>query len=1186
MKKSGTILFAVIVITAFFFLLSVYPVGSDVDANKDITPGVITKGSIPSTEYPQFRGDAAKTGNSSATGPSTFNELWNKNYNRPPTYGSPTVQYDQVYFTYSGDSGQGTKCYDMSGNIKWSFNLGNSIGAPLIYDGKCYLSIASGDLYCLDANATGSQTTTTYWTYDAFTGAMDSSEGYYEGTGSPVTDGTMVYYSTMDPTGLHAVWLSNGTKAWTASLGGSKSTEASPTYWNGRVYCGGGSPWGIGNNNLYCFDATTGAKIWTFNTNGKACGTPAIVDSRLYIGSMDGKVYCLDADDTPALSTSPPTKHWEYSLGSTIYASPAVGYGRIYIGDTGTSTNFHCLEDMGTSAANRWTQSLTISNSGGYGICSSVAITADYVYTGTSGGDVYCRDRSDGSHVWSKTYTKGWYGCTSPAVYQDKVFISTDDAHLYAIGPLVDVIPPKVTANTPAKDEDNVAIDIQVSMIFNEPLDTGTVDGNSVFLKDSTGGNVAGQVTTNMATKTVFFTPDADLANEETYTLTITTDVMDTSANNLDGDGDGTAEGPGIDEYIFSFTTAPLYPPVIGAIPTLHPTEDVSYIMNLESIISDPDTPKDQLVLAETSDYATLAGFEMTLLYPEGVTNDLVNLSVNDGTFTVYKDIVVEVTSANDPPVVDPIPAQTCMEDVAKTLDMTDYITDLDTQLAEITLSDKSPFTEITGMEITFLYPEGVLEDLVNVTVYDKGLEAYAEIDVTVLPVNDAPEIGALNTAEATEDITLEYYVGGQVTDIDTPKEDLVIEVDSPYVEVNGFFLNLTYPNGIETDILDVKVYDGELYDNTSLEVLITSVNDAPVWTNTESIEISAKEDEPGEFDLEPYISDVDHETRLLRINSDSNYGNMDSFLFKFVYPNGVLFEAVTFTLTDGEESATLVGDVTVTPVNDAPELSAPAVSPKSGNGTTKFTFTVVFKDVDIGESRDALVKVHIDKQSYDCEKQAGSHKAGVKYQYITAIDDVGNHTFYFTADDLDGATATSDEGVVTVNKDEGTGGGGGGGEESSSSAGLLIGVGVAVVVFVILIIVAVVIVFVFMSKKKKAAADEAPPQETTPEGQGQVPQDMPAQQAYPQQQQYQQQDLYGGQTQTTDPYQQQYNNNGYNGSGYDQYNQQQQQQAQYYPEQQQQQQIQQPQQQQLPPATDSSGYYNNNGVAQEQQWP
>jgi len=90
------------------------------------------------------------------------------------------------------------------------------------------------------------------------------------------------------------------------------------------------------------------------------------------------------------------------------------------------------------------------------------------------------------------------------------------------------------------------------------------------------------------------------------------------------------------------------YEPFIENIPTLNPTEDELYILNLSSIITDPDTSDENLVLNENSSYAELVEFELHLLYPPGVTYDVINLSVSDTTFMVSQDIQVEIIPETD----------------------------------------------------------------------------------------------------------------------------------------------------------------------------------------------------------------------------------------------------------------------------------------------------------------------------------------------------------------------------------------------------------------------------------------------------------------------------------------------------------------------------------------------------------
>ena len=56
--------------------------------------------------------------------------------------------------------------------------------------------------------------------------------------------------------------------------------------------------------------------IWSFSTENFIYGSTAVVDGRVYIGSYDNNVYCLDADTGD--------KIWSYATKASIHSSPAV----------------------------------------------------------------------------------------------------------------------------------------------------------------------------------------------------------------------------------------------------------------------------------------------------------------------------------------------------------------------------------------------------------------------------------------------------------------------------------------------------------------------------------------------------------------------------------------------------------------------------------------------------------------------------------------------------------------------------------------------------------------------------------------------------------------------------------------------------------------------------------------------
>jgi len=66
--------------------------------------------------------------------------------------------------------------------------------------------------------------------------------------------------------------------------------ESNPTVINDKVYVGSS------NHKVYCLDANTGLKLWTFLTNDFVYSSPAVAYGKVYIGSNNCKLYCLDAD--------------------------------------------------------------------------------------------------------------------------------------------------------------------------------------------------------------------------------------------------------------------------------------------------------------------------------------------------------------------------------------------------------------------------------------------------------------------------------------------------------------------------------------------------------------------------------------------------------------------------------------------------------------------------------------------------------------------------------------------------------------------------------------------------------------------------------------------------------------------------------------------------------------------------
>lgn len=118
-----------------------------------------------------------------------------------------------------------------------------------------------------------------------------------------------------------------------------------------------------------------------------------------------------------------------------------------------------------------------------------------------------------------------------------------------------DATPPTVSSCNPSSSAINVPFSASITATFSEAMKASAVNGATFTLKAGLT-NIAGSVLYNATSNTATFTPSNNLANNMTYTATITTGVQDLAGNALSSN------------YTWSFTT------VVFAIPDTGQTGD------------------------------------------------------------------------------------------------------------------------------------------------------------------------------------------------------------------------------------------------------------------------------------------------------------------------------------------------------------------------------------------------------------------------------------------------------------------------------------------------------------------------------------------------------------------------------------------------------------------------------------
>ncbi len=189
--------------------------------------------------------------------------------------------------------------------------------------------------------------------------------------------------------------------------------DSSPVVSGGIVYMGSH------DNNVYAFDAATGALLWNYTTGSYAVSTPAVSSGVVYVGSYDNNVYALDAA-TGALK-------WEFSTnGGPVSSSPAVSGGMVYVGSHNNS-----IEPGNVYALDAATGILKWKYTTGGDVYSSPAVSGGVVYVGSVDKNVYALDAATGVLKWK--YTTGGWVDSSPAVSGGVVYVGSWDKNVYAL---------------------------------------------------------------------------------------------------------------------------------------------------------------------------------------------------------------------------------------------------------------------------------------------------------------------------------------------------------------------------------------------------------------------------------------------------------------------------------------------------------------------------------------------------------------------------------------------------------------------------------------------------------------------------------------------------------------------------------------------------------------------------------
>ncbi len=331
-----------------------------------------------------------------------FRLLWAQDYGTLLEF-PPVIRGDHIF--QLGDDAVLNAISKRNGRTYWSKHLGNlSASSPAVVGRTVYVTVLSG--------SNGGRVVALDYGHGAIRWSRDLAS---RAESSPLVDGGRVYFGSENGT-VYALDASNGSVIWTYHAAG--AVKASPTLKDGVLYFGDYS------GQVQAVRAADGHRLWISGSEGALLGsgtfysTPAVIYGRVFLGNTDGRVYAYDAG-TGRLD-------WAVQTGNYVYASPAVtdapGLGpTVYLGSY--SGTFYALNAR--SGHVEWKF-----NAGGR-ISGSATIIGRTVYFADLGDR-----RTYGLGISTGRVVFTWFsGSFDPAVSDGENIYLTGYSGLYALTP-------------------------------------------------------------------------------------------------------------------------------------------------------------------------------------------------------------------------------------------------------------------------------------------------------------------------------------------------------------------------------------------------------------------------------------------------------------------------------------------------------------------------------------------------------------------------------------------------------------------------------------------------------------------------------------------------------------------------------------------------------------------------------
>jgi len=270
----------------------------------------------------------------------------------------------------------------------WRFAAGGKISSsPALHEGLVFFGSWDQQLYALEP-----QTGKLRWKHD--TGNAVNTKPAFHGS-SVITASRSGQIHALESASGQVRWkIPASTGRMAASPNGSW-VDSSPTV---GAYTVGSTPEsetpkrlfvGCHNRDLHAFNLKDGSEEWRFPTYNWILSQPAVADYKVYFGSLDGRIYAVDARSGALV--------WYYTVGKYLRYSPAVVPGSIAC----------------------------------EGVAGSPLVVDETVYCGADDGFLYALDASTGAERWVFQTQKWIWG--QPLLMTGVLIVASADGQVYGL---------------------------------------------------------------------------------------------------------------------------------------------------------------------------------------------------------------------------------------------------------------------------------------------------------------------------------------------------------------------------------------------------------------------------------------------------------------------------------------------------------------------------------------------------------------------------------------------------------------------------------------------------------------------------------------------------------------------------------------------------------------------------------